>query len=236
MNKQFLGKRLLVFTAHPDDEGLAAGTMYANYKAGGKTALICATSGEKGKSHLAKSVSDAALKKIRERELLKAAKILHIDEVFFLHLPDGKVRENEKKLYAKSLPMVTRFKPDQMLGFGPDGISAHWDHIIAGKVAYKIAKKEHIPFAAFTLSEAVRILRRTSKKFLLARRKFGVYAGMPKHRKANISITIDQKVKRKAMASHVSQFGTTGGTPFSRFPQRIARRMFNKEHFVKERI
>ncbi len=71
----------MVFTAHPDDEGIAAGTMYANHQAGGETVLICATYGEERESHLAKPVSDAALKKIRKTELLKAAKILKIDNV-----------------------------------------------------------------------------------------------------------------------------------------------------------
>ena len=100
MPQSFLGKRILVFTAHPDDEGIAAGTMYENHRLGGETFLICATYGEKGKSHLKKSVTDAALKKIRKDELLRAAKILKIDEVVFLGMPDASVRENERKLFG----------------------------------------------------------------------------------------------------------------------------------------
>jgi LmbE family N-acetylglucosaminyl deacetylase len=232
MPKSFLGKRIVVLTAHPDDEGIVAGTMYANHKAGGETFLICATYGEKGKSHLAKPLSDAALKKVRRDELLKAAKILKIDKVIFLGLPDAAVRENAEKLFEKALPIIQKLAPDQILSFGPDGMSAHWDHITAGKVALRIAKKLKVPMAAFTMSdERIATMR---KDFFLARRKFGKYAGIPKHRKSDIKIKVDAATKRRAMRSHVSQFGTAG--PFSQLPKRVADKMFSYEHFVQEKI
>src|ERR1700677_2159938 len=119
--KSFLGKRIIVFTAHPDDEMIVAGTMYANHQAGGETFLICATNGEKGKSHLARPVSDATLARLRRAELLHAAKILKINEVIFLGLPDAGVRENAKRLYEKSLPVIAKVAPDYILSFRPDG-------------------------------------------------------------------------------------------------------------------
>ena len=228
----FLGKRIVVFTAHPDDEGIAAGTMYANHQAGGKTFLICATYGEKGKSHLAKPVSDAALKRIRKAELLKAAKLLKIDKVIFLGLPDAAVKENAKELHEKCLSLIAKIAPDRILSFGPDGMSAHWDHITVGKVALRIAKRLKIPLAAFTMSDERAATMR--KEFFLARRKFGKYAGIPKYRKADIKITVDVARKYRAMRSHVSQFGTSG--PFSELPKRIAKKMFAYEHFVEEKI
>lgn len=230
--KSFLGKRIVVFTAHPDDEGIAAGTMYANHNAGGETFLICATYGEKGKSHLAKPVSDAALKRIRKEELLKAAKILKIDTVMFLGLPDAAVKEHAAKLFEKSLPLIAKIAPDQILSFGPDGMSAHWDHITVGKAALRIAKTLKIPMAAFTMSDERIVGMR--KDFFLARRKFGKYAGIPKHRTGDIKIKVDVAVKRRAMRSHVSQFGTAG--PFSQLPKRVAQKMFAYEHFVDEKI
>ena len=233
----FLGKRIVVFTAHPDDEGLSAGTMYENYKAGGETFLICATAGEKGKSHLAKPVSDAVLKKIRQNELLKAAKILHINKVIFLGFPDASVRARKKQLYGKSLTTIQKIKPDYILSFGPDGISAHWDHITVGEVALKISKKLKIPLVAFTLSDMMIFLRRRRRTFFTARRKFGAYAGIPEHRKGNIMVKIDAAVKRRAMRSHISQFGAnSSGTPFSQLPRRIAEKAFRDEHFVQEKI
>ncbi|HUC01613.1 MAG TPA: PIG-L deacetylase family protein [Candidatus Paceibacterota bacterium] len=230
--KNFLGKRIVVFTAHPDDEGLAAGTMYANHQAGGETFLICATYGEKGKSHLEKPVSDAALKRIRKDEMLAAAKILKIDEVLFLGFPDAEVRENSRKLFEMALPIIRRIAPDQILSFGPDGVSAHWDHITVGSVALRIAKKLKVPMAAFTLSaERIAVIR---KGAILSRRKFGKYAGIPKHRKGDIQVKVDLPIKRRAMRLHVSQFGAKG--QFSLLPKNGAETAFRYEHFVDEKI
>jgi LmbE family N-acetylglucosaminyl deacetylase len=231
----FIGSRLLVFTAHPDDEGIAAGTMYKNHQAGGKTTLICATYGEKGKSHLAKPVTDAALKKIRKNELLAAGKILKIDEIIFLGMPDAAVRANEKKLFKKSLPVIARVKPDYILSFGPDGMSGHWDHITVGKVALRIGRKLKIPVLAFTRSPEFSHLR---AKAFIARRKFGSYIdGAPIHRKGNIKIKVDAAIKRRAWSNHKSQFGApSAGGPLAGLSKTAAAKIFGYEHFVREAI
>ncbi|HEX4103859.1 MAG TPA: PIG-L family deacetylase [Candidatus Paceibacterota bacterium] len=224
MATHFLGKKLLVITAHPDDEGIAAGTMYENHKAGGETYLICATYGEKGKSHLAKPVSDAALKRIRKNELLKAAKVLHVKQVFFLGLPDTKVGKHRKELFAKCAAIVREVKPDQLVSFGPDGMSGHLDHIAAHAAALQLAKKFKLPLAAATLAGKLVAQRR---KLFLARRKFGKYAaGSIVHRKGDIKIKINKTMKHRAMKNHVSQFGAKGPN----FP------IITEEHFVNEKI
>jgi LmbE family N-acetylglucosaminyl deacetylase len=229
MPKHFLGKRIAVLTAHPDDEGLAAGTMYENHKAGGETFLICATYGEKGKSHLKKPVSDARLKKIRKDELLKAARVLKIKKVLFLGFPDAGVRERKRELFEAMEKAVRTIASDQILSFGPEGISAHWDHITVGAAAARVAKKLKIPIATFTLSDAM--IKERLKRSFVARRKFGKYAGIPQHRKANIRIKIDPMIKVKAMRNHRSQFGNAG--PFPQLPERVRRTMFQYEYFVE---
>ncbi len=111
-------------------------------------------------------------------------------------------------------------------------MSAHWDHITVGAAALKIAKTLKIQMAAFTMSdERLTSLR---KDFFLTRRKFGKYAGIPKHRKGDIKIKVDVLTKRRAMRSHVSQFGAAG--PFSQLAKRDADKMFAYEHFVQEKI
>lgn len=232
MQKSFIGKRIVVFTAHPDDEGIVAGTMYQNHEAGGETFLICATYGEKGKSHLKKPLTDAALARMRKAELLKAAKILKIDKVIFLGLPDASVRENAKKLYEKSLPIIQKIKPDYILSFGSDGLSAHWDHITVGKVGLRIAKKLKIPLMAFTISPEFRQQRRP--EMFIKRRAFGKYAGVPEHRPHDLKIKIDLAIKRKAMVSHVSQFGT--GDFMRQMPAAVIQKMFGYEYFVEEKL
>ncbi len=218
----FIGKRLMVVTAHPDDEGIAAGTMYKNHRAGGTTFLVCATYGEKGKSHLDRPVSDAALKRIRKQELLRAAEILKIDRVLFLGMPDAGVRGRRADLYRKLLPIVRRIKPDYILSFGPDGMSGHWDHITVGGVSLRIARRENIPMLAFTISPEFR--RALPPERFMARRKFGSYRpGAPQHRESDVKIAVNAAVKRRAWSSHRSQF--SGRPPRFHFPY---------EHFVRE--
>jgi LmbE family N-acetylglucosaminyl deacetylase len=142
------------------------------------------------------------------------------------------VKENTKKLFEKSLKIVKSVGPDQILSFGPEGISAHWDHIATGKAALKIAKKLKVPLAAFTLSGDA--IARQRKDFFLSRRKFGKYAGIPEHRKGDVKIKVDVAVKRKAMSNHRSQFGNAG--PFSELPKRVRDEIFGYEHFVEEKI
>ncbi len=49
--KTFLGKKIFMITAHPEDESyVAAGTLHKNIEAGGGNALVCATPGPSGTS------------------------------------------------------------------------------------------------------------------------------------------------------------------------------------------
>ena len=92
--KNFLGQKILLLTAHPDDESFAAaGTLFNNYKAGGWNVLICASYGEKGTSHLKKKIPSAKFKLVRKKELLSAARLLHIAPVHFMGVPDGQVKK-----------------------------------------------------------------------------------------------------------------------------------------------
>lgn len=154
--KTFLGKRLLFFTAHPDDESyVMAGTIYKNYQLGGKNFLICASNGERGFSHLENRSSGRPLKKVRQKELLTAARLLHLAPVIFLNLPDGKLKVNSDKIFRRGLALARRLWPEAIVSFAGDGISGHLDHIAVGRVARLIAKRRRIPFFAATLPPRV---------------------------------------------------------------------------------
>jgi LmbE family N-acetylglucosaminyl deacetylase len=112
-------------------------------------------------------------------------------------------------------------------------MSGHWDHIIVGKVALRIAKKLKIPMLSFTVSPEFRKLRRI--EMLVARRKFGKYNGTPVHRKGNIKIKVSVTMKRRAWSNHKSQFGATGG-PVAGLNKVAAQKVFGYEHFVREKI
>ncbi len=201
----FLGKKLLFIVAHPDDETFtSAGTVFANRRLGGQSAVICATRGERGKSHLKKPHTDRELITMRTKELMGVARFLKLESLHILHFPDGKVSANKKKIYAKCRPLAGRFAPDYIVSFGEDGISGHLDHIAIGEVARRIADSLHIPFVAF----AAPPLLRKNKDHLRKRRKFGVYAKRIRHAEHNIKVPVNRKIKLKALRFHKSQFDT----------------------------
>ena len=201
---EFLGKKLLFVVAHPDDESFtSAGTIYLNHKQGGKNYIFCATLGEQGKSHLKKPVSVSGLKKIRRREIEKAAKFLKIDGLFFDRLPDTKVNLYKQRLWTKINFLIKKVKPDYIFSFGPDGISGHLDHVTVGQAAKAAAKKAGIPFVTFAASPTIR------KNFadIAARRKHGKYIKNLNHGIHNTKIKINNKIKQKTLSFHKSQAG-----------------------------
>lgn len=233
MKKGFLGKKLLFITAHPDDESYAsAGTILANYKAGGESFLITATLGEKGKSHLLKPLSTAGLKKKRKAELMAAVRFLRIKKLFLLGLRDGEVKNHKQTALLKVLPIVKKLKPDYIISFGRDGMSGHLDHIAIGEVARKVARKLRIPFIAFTASPTrVKLMKQLSKT-ILSRRKHGKYAKKIEYAKANLKIKIDGRAKFKAVSFHKSQLG--GRKPSSHFPPKLKNEWLKYEYFRQE--
>lgn len=226
--KNFLGKRILVITAHPDDESYAAaGTTIENHKRGGATFLVCATLGEKGKSHLKNPVSDAELKRIRRRELNKACKLLHVKRLFLLNLPDGNVKSFIGKFYRRTLAIAEKYQPEIILGFGEDGISGHFDHIAAGRVAKRVAIKLGVPFFRFTLPPA---LHRKAVSFLKRRRKHGRYKKDINFQRPTIKIKIDPHTKKLVLKVHASQMDTKNA--LTGLPAYAVKELLRAEYFV----
>jgi len=233
MKQDFLGQKILLLTAHPDDESYAAaGTIYKNYQAGGWTVLVCATYGEKGTSHLKKKISATELKKLRKREMTKAAKLLHIAPTHFIGLPDGKVRANKKKIYEYFLKQANKYKPQVIMGYGPDGISGHHDHVAVGIIARRVAKKIKVPYAAFTLPPKI---QKQALAYLKTRRQAKHYINDIKFMKPNITVRINPAIKKKALRCHASQMD--GSNAFTGFPEFAVKELLKAEHFVfyKER-
>jgi len=200
----FLGKRLLFVVAHPDDESfMASGLADRNRRAGGQNCMVCATLGEKGKSHLKQKVTAAQLKEIRRAELMKVAKVMKIDHLDFLRLPDGGLFGREEVLAAKIAKLVSKRCPDFVFSFDRDGVSGHLDHITIGAVTKQIAKKLNIKFVSFCLPPA---LVRNFEKSMMLNRKHGKYLLKALHHaKPNAIVKINPKVKLAALRCHRSQ-------------------------------
>ena len=124
--------KLMAVLAHPDDESLGNGGIFAKYAAEGvETHLVTATRGERGWFGDERDYPGLeALGKIRESELLAAAIVLGIRRVDFLDYIDGDLDQaHPAEVIAKIVGHVRRVKPDVVITFGPDGAYGHPDHI-----------------------------------------------------------------------------------------------------------
>jgi LmbE family N-acetylglucosaminyl deacetylase len=124
--------KLMCVLAHPDDESLGNGGILARYAAQGiETYLVTATRGERGWFGSPEVYPGLeALGKIREAELLAAARVLGIRSVDFLDYIDGDLDQAQPaEVIAKIVGHLRRVKPDVVVTFGPDGAYGHPDHI-----------------------------------------------------------------------------------------------------------
>lgn len=224
----FLGKKLFVLTAHPDDESyLAAGTLHANQLAGGQNFLICATAGEKGNSHLKKALSKSALKKIRHKELKRACGCIGKTHLIVLNLADEGLRNKKSLLLKKSLDLARQYQPDVIMSFGPDGITGHHDHLSVCEVAQKISTKLNLPLATFALPP---IFARHAESWLKRRRKSLSYIDHIVYPKPNVKIKINSTIKKQALKCHASQLDNND--PFVGYPDYAIKAMLKYEYFV----
>jgi LmbE family N-acetylglucosaminyl deacetylase len=117
-NKQ----RVLVVTAHPDDNEVVCGGLVARLTASGKLVrLVVTTNGEKGTQARKIDPKELAEKRLAEQEA--AAKVLGIppEQNFNLGIPDGELEasvENIKKIAFH----IRDFKPDIVITHCPDEV------------------------------------------------------------------------------------------------------------------
>lgn len=134
--------RLMVVTAHPDDETLGFGGVLARYANEGiETFLVTATRGDRGRyfGHATDSPEHpgrAALSQIRERELHAAAAALGVRHVSLLDYEDQHL---DRALVFEAVTAIVghirRARPQVLLTFAPDGAYGHPDHIAISQLA-----------------------------------------------------------------------------------------------------
>ena len=124
--------KLMCVLAHPDDESLAMGGILAKYAASGvQTYLVMATRGERGWfGPAADFPGPQALGRLREAELMAAARVLGLREVVFLDYQDGELdRADFAEATARIVTHLRRVRPDVVVTFDPNGMYGHPDHI-----------------------------------------------------------------------------------------------------------
>jgi N-acetyl-1-D-myo-inositol-2-amino-2-deoxy-alpha-D-glucopyranoside deacetylase len=110
--------RLMCVLAHPDDESLGMGGTLAQCAADGvSTFLVTATRGERGRfGEGGQSPGPDIVGRVREAELLAAARELGVKDVRFLDYPDGTLDQVDP---AAVLPRVEREALERLSGGAP---------------------------------------------------------------------------------------------------------------------
>jgi LmbE family N-acetylglucosaminyl deacetylase len=124
---------ILVITPHPDDaEFGASGTVAMLVKKGKSVVYIVCTNGDKGTDDL--KVNPEELARIREKEQLKAAKVLGVREVHFLRYPDQTL-EDTPEFRKKIVEYIRKYRPGIVITADPYRRYVwHRDHRITGRV------------------------------------------------------------------------------------------------------
>lgn len=147
----YLGKKILVILAHPDDETFGMGGTLGKYAAlGAEIEYVCVTRGEAGEvsPQFLEGYGSAGAR--REQELLDAAAVLGISQVHFLGYRDSGMPGSEANAHsnaltnqpvetvaAKLVEHIRRFRPDIILTHDPVGGYHHQDHIHVHLAALK---------------------------------------------------------------------------------------------------
>ena len=125
--------RMMVVTAHPDDEASSFGGSLRLYRDRGvETCVICLTPGQAA-THRGSARNDQELAAIRRDEFAAACKLLDVSRAIVLDYPDGQLHRLEMQRVVSNLVLHLReFRPQVLLTFDPAGsVTGHTDHSMA---------------------------------------------------------------------------------------------------------
>jgi len=132
-----VARRILLLLAHPDDETFGPGGTIARYAAeGAHVYLASATRGEAGMVGDPPVTDRKHVGEVRAEELRCAARILGAREVSFLGFIDGQLAATPREaIVERAVAEIRRVRPHVIIGFGPEGVSRHPDHVVMSEVA-----------------------------------------------------------------------------------------------------
>ncbi len=223
----FLGKKILVVTAHPDDETYFAGALRQAVESGGEVRLVCGTLGENGRSYLAYECEADQLQRIRHAELLASATAIGISQVEIGGYPDGSLSEHVESFMRQIENAIQNYQPDIVLGYGPDGYTGHMDHVAAYTAAVRAAETHNALYAAFALPPEP--YRTELMGLLRAKRKHGVYAEYENVCEPSVSVQADSAFKSSLLQHHASQL--QGLNPYIAFGEDLGGHLMTHEYF-----
>jgi len=182
-------KKIIGIFAHPDDESMLCGGLFALKSKDSTTAIYCATKGEKGKSSIKLKQS---LAYTREREFYRACVALGVSEGTCSYFPDGNLESSKEELKKEIEHIVRKFNPSLIIA--PDHFDGHPDHRVVGDIVRRLFSDSiEIWVPTFTLEQ---------KDYLKSRLDYPIYA---KRMDEAIDISEVLKEKIKAIRAHKTQ-------------------------------
>jgi LmbE family N-acetylglucosaminyl deacetylase len=140
--------RLMVITAHPDDEAGGFGGSLRLYRSRGvETCVLCLTPGQAA-THRGAAHNDHELAALRRKEFAAACEILQVCRGIVLDYADGQLhRLDLYNVVCEITRHIREFRPQVLLTFGSEGaVTAHPDHSmtsIFATLAYQWAARSN---------------------------------------------------------------------------------------------
>lgn len=218
--------------AHPDDETyLTAGLMADAVRGGSRVVCVTATRGEGGSTDEERWPS-ATMGRVREAELLRCLEILGVTEHHWLDLPDIDMDTPlSESGYAKVRAIVDEVRPDNVLTFGPDGMTDHAAHKSVSAWATRALAEVGKPGARVHYATAT---PEWAAEFVPVYNRFDVFRpGTPPvtpHEELSIDFPLPPdllELKLRAIQEHESQVGAM----VEAFGEDIFRHAMNAEWF-----
>ncbi|NNC95182.1 MAG: PIG-L family deacetylase [Chitinophagales bacterium] len=145
---------------HPDDESFGPASSISYLKRhGNKVSLLTLTKGGATKVRHKLNLSIEEMGEIRYKEMLCVEKVLNLDNLTVLDLPDSGLKEIDPRIIEQSVEnYIRKVSPDIIITYPVHGISGFHDHLITHSVVKRVyveLKSElHLKrLAFFTLSK-----------------------------------------------------------------------------------
>jgi LmbE family N-acetylglucosaminyl deacetylase len=248
---------LMAVHAHPDDEVLGTGGVFARYVAEGiRTVLVTCTNGEQGDAPGGikpgePGHDEAEVSELRLAELRDSAAHLGIAEVELLgyrdsgmvgwaanERPDAFANVPVEKGAARLAALMERYRPQVVVTYDENGGYGHPDHIQAHRIAVAAAETSGIPSKLYytavpraRVAELFEFLRSTGAAAEMGDVELPEDFGTPDELITTVvDVSPYVEHKRKALEAHASQ----GDNIFLlRMPEEAQQRAFAHESFVR---
>ncbi len=132
--------KILYIFPHPDDESFGpAPAMAAQKRQGDEVYLLTLTRGEATKQRHRLEVSKAQMGAIRFNEMQCVEKVLDLDGMTVLDLPDSGLKEMDPRQIEKVIKdHIIKIKPDVMVTYAGHGVSGFEDHLVSHAVVKRV--------------------------------------------------------------------------------------------------